>query len=182
LPTRATATDGREADDSVLLQRVAQNDEQAFTALVLRYQNRFYSVARRMLGNEHDSEDAVQLAFLRVFRSAAEYRDEWRGSTWLYRILTNVCIDAWRKRGHETTGLTEAVARTSLLETERIDLEAALVRLPTEARAIFLLRYMEDLPYDEIARIRGITINTVKTQLRRSKQSMRSYLTLETGR
>jgi len=74
------------------------------------------------------------------------------------------------------------VARTSLLETERIDLEAALVRLPTEARAIFLLRYMEDLPYDEIARIRGITINTVKTQLRRSKQSMRSYLTLETGR
>ena len=182
MPTLATATDGREADDSVLLQRVARNDEQAFTALVVRYQNRFYSVARRMLGNEHDSEDAVQLAFLRVFRNAREYRVEWRGSTWLYRILTNVCIDAWRKRRHETTGAGETAAGPRALDTDRLDLESALVRLPTEARAIFLLRYMEDLPYEEIARIRGITVNTVKTQLRRSKQSMRSYLTLETGR
>jgi len=162
--------------------RIARSDEEAFTKLVERYQGRFYRVARRMLGNDHDSEDAVQLAFLRVFRSAANYRDEWRGSTWLYRILTNVCIDAWRKRREESTSAAVVAATGQAFHTERLDLEAALVRLPTEGRVIFLLRYMEDLPYDEIARIRGITINTVKTQLRRCKQSMRSYLTREAAR
>ena len=182
MPSPATAIDGCAPADSVLLERIARSDEEAFTKLVERYQGRFYRVARRMLGNDHDSEDAVQLAFLRVFRSAVDYRDEWRGSTWLYRILTNVCIDAWRKRREESTSTAAVAATGQAFDAERLDLEAALVRLPTEGRVIFLLRYMEDLPYDEIARIRGITINTVKTQLRRCKQSMRSYLTREAGR
>lgn len=163
--------------DATLLRRIARGDTPAFTALVERYQRRFYNVARRMLGHDGDAEDAVQLAFLRVLLKAETYRDEWRGSTWLYRVLTNVCIDACRKRKHEH-GTAEDVepSHDERGGVERLDLEAGLRRLPTEARAILLLCYAEDLSYGDVARIRGISINTVKTQLRRAKLLMRRHL------
>jgi RNA polymerase sigma-70 factor (ECF subfamily) len=167
--------------DATLLRRTARRDEPAFALLVRRYEARFYRVAHRMLGDDGDAEDAVQLAFLRVFLKAGEYREAFAGSTWLYRVLTNVCIDAWRKRRHERRA-AESVAppREARHASDRLDLEVALARLPTEARTILLLRYAEDLPYGEIARVRGVTINTVKTQLRRAKQSMRRHLRGET--
>lgn len=163
--------------DSVLLSRIAAGDEGAFTSLVHRYQDRFYTVARRVLGDDRESEDAVQRAFLQVFLKAGQYRDRWQGSTWLYRILTNICIDAWRKRQHEirtiqaldSPGVSSPPARHG-------DLDRALAKLPVEARAILLLRYAEDLSYQEIARVRGISVNTVKSQLRRGKQLLRRYL------
>jgi RNA polymerase sigma factor (sigma-70 family) len=163
--------------DLDLLGGIAAGDEAAFTALVQRYQGRFYGVARRMLGDDGDAEDAVQTAFLMVFRKAGAYRSDWSGSTWLYRILTNVCIDQWRKRRRlgEPAREIDALAgeRGS---TDRVDVDRALGKLPAEARAILLLCYVEDLSYAEIARARGITVNTVKTQLRRAKRMMRNYL------
>lgn len=163
--------------DSVLLRRIAGGDEEAFTALVHRYQDRFYSVARRILGDDRESEDAVQRAFLQVFLKADSYWDRWKGSTWLYRVLTNICIDAWRKRQHEAEALqaleNPGVSRSTV---ERGDLDRALAQLPVEARAILLLRYAEDLSYQEIARVRGITVNTVKSQLKRGKWLLRRYL------
>ena len=162
--------------DGALLRRIARGDAPAFTALVERYERRFYTVARRMLGHDGDAEDAVQLAFLRVLLKAATYRDDWQGSTWLYRVLTNVCIDACRKRRHEAGAPVEQEPERDERRVERLDLEAGLRRLPTEARVILLLCYAEDLSYGDVARIRGISINTVKTQLRRAKQLMRRYL------
>ncbi len=163
--------------DAVLLRRIAKGDEDAFSALVHRYQDRFYTVARRILGDDRESEDAVQRAFLQVFLKASHYRDRWRGSTWLYRILTNICVDAWRKRRHEARALRalENPAAAPRM-VERHDLDRALAQLPVEARAILLLRYVEDLSYAEIARVRGITVNTVKSQLRRGKWLLRRSL------
>ena len=98
--------EGGAASDGALLARAAAGDHDGFAALVRRYETRFFAVARRMLGNDADAEDAVQTALFRIYRSAAAYRDEWQGSTWLYRVLTNVCIDLWRKRRRsgETNG------------------------------------------------------------------------------
>ena len=77
-------------DDRDVLEAVSRGDERAFGALVARYQGRFYGVARRMLGNDADAEDAVQLALFHVHRKAGSYRDEWSGSTWLVRLA--VCL------------------------------------------------------------------------------------------
>ena len=128
-----------------------------------------------MLGDDAEAEDAVQTAFLRIHRHAAAYRDEWQGATWLYRVLTNVCIDLWRKRRRlgeapEPGPRVERAARGASRRRPRAR------QLPAEARAILLLCYVEELPYAEIARTRGISINTVKTQLLRAKGLMRRYL------
>jgi len=168
----------RDPSDAVLLRRTACGDEDAFALLVHRYERRFYGIARRMLGDDRDSEDAVQLAFLRVFTKAGEYRDGFAGSTWLYRVLTNVCIDAYRKRCAETRAVEARPPAPGAggPRAERLDLEAALARLPAEGRVVVLLRYVDDLPYAEIARVRGVTVNTVKTHLRRAKQLLRRHL------
>ncbi|HZP42977.1 MAG TPA: RNA polymerase sigma factor [Candidatus Binatia bacterium] len=164
--------------DAVLLRRTARGDEASFATLLRRYERRFYGVARRLLGDDRDAEDAVQLAFLRVFARAGEYRDGFAGATWLYRILTNVCIDAYRKRRAEARALGTRPLPASAPgpRAERVDLEAALARLPAEGRVVLLLRYVDDLPYREIARVRGITVNTVKTHLRRAKLLLRRHL------
>jgi RNA polymerase sigma-70 factor (ECF subfamily) len=163
--------------DSELLAAVAAGREEALAGLVERYQARFYGVARRMLGGDADAEDAVQIAFLHVHRSAAEYRDRWSGSTWLYRILTNVCIDLWRKRRRlAEVSLPEPLPSAPGGACERIDVDRALDKLPAEARAALVLCYVEELSYAEIARVRGVTVNTVKTQLLRAKRLMRKHL------
>ena len=165
-----------DATDAELLGAVAAGDHGSFTTLVERYQARFFAVARRMLGDEAEAEDAVQIALLRIYRSAAEYRDEWRGSTWLYRVLTNVCIDLWRKHGRARTEALRPDAQASAPPADNVDVDRALARLAPEARAILLLCYVQELSYGEIARIRGISVNTVKTQLARAKRAMRRHL------
>jgi RNA polymerase sigma-70 factor, ECF subfamily len=164
------------AVDADLLAEIAAGDESAFDALVGRYQSRFYGIARRMLGSDADAEDAVQLAFLHVLRSAGAYRDEWSGSTWLYRVLTNVCIDLWRKRRRLAEDPQPEHVASAAPASERIDIDRALAKLPTEARAALVLCYVEGLSYSEIARVRGVTINTVKTHLLRAKRLMREHL------
>src|SRR5262249_24108533 len=104
------------------------------------------------------------------------YRDDWRGATWLYRVLTNVSIDLWRKRRRRRQETLDADAPAATPLADRVDVDRALARLAPQPRAILLLCYVEDLSYDELARLRGLPVNTVKTQLGRAKRSMRRHL------
>ena len=155
--------------------RVARGDQSAFTDLVGRYGGRLLGVARRLLNSRADAEDAVQRALLQCYLAAGTYRSEWAVSTWLYRILTNVCMDELRRR-KSRSGELEPPARPDPPD-EHLDLRRALHRVPTEARALLALRYVDGLSYGELARIRGISINTVKSQLKRSKSLLKAALT-----
>ena len=154
---------------------VARGDEAAFDLLVARYGGRLLSVARRLLGSRADAEDAVQRAFLQCYLGAGTYRSEWAVSTWLYRILTNVCMDELRRR-KSRSGELEPPARPDP-PGEYLDLRRAFGRVPTEARVLLALRYVNGLSYGELAKIRGISINTVKSQLQRGKGLLRTALT-----
>ena len=174
--------------DKRLMGRVARGDEAAFTELVGRYGGRLLGVARRLLGSRADAEDAVQRALLQCYLGAGTYRAEWAVSTWLYRILTNVCVDELRRRKgsglaiqHSHTGdLDDRASHVGLQDLtpgQYLDLHRALVRVPTEARVLLALRYVDGLSCGELARIRGISINTVKSQLARGKSLLRAALT-----
>jgi RNA polymerase sigma-70 factor (ECF subfamily) len=167
--------------DRRLMRRVAQGDAAAFALLVERYGGRLFAVARRLLHSHADAEDAVQRALLQCFRSAGAYRPEWAVSTWLYRILTNICVDELRRRqtrtahaGSERLALIHSV--NSHMPAAHLDLHRALERVPREARALLALRYADGLSYGELARARGISVNTVKSQLRRGKALLRAAL------
>jgi RNA polymerase sigma-70 factor (ECF subfamily) len=174
--------------DRSLMKRIAGGDEQAFADLARRYSPRLLALAWRLLGNRADAEDALQRALLRVFRSAASYRSEWAVSTWLYRITTNVCVDEMRRRASHTDR-KEAVdegadGQGSLFPGATgpgdpgrdLDVHRALLGVPREARILLALRYVDGLSYRELARVRGISVNTVKSQLARGKAILRAAL------
>ena len=168
-------------NDRTLMSRIARGEEQAFNDLVGRHSGRLLAVARRLLGSQADAEDAVQRAFMRCFTGARTYRPEWAVATWLYRILTNVCVDEMRRRAASSRRDVAHAARRSTVRDgsppeQRIDLQRALARVPGEARVLLALRYVDGLSYREMARIRGITVNTVKSQLARGKSILRSAL------
>jgi RNA polymerase sigma-70 factor, ECF subfamily len=165
--------------DREVMARVAEQDEAAFSVLVERYGGRLLVVARRLLRSRADAEDAVQRALLQCYTGASSYQPQWAVSTWLYRILTNVCVDELRRRATRTAhGASDAAVDSARPREPRrdLDLHRALARVPREARVLLALRYAEGLSYGELARIRGISVNTVKSQLARGKALLREEL------
>ena len=163
-------------DDGALMERVRRGDQVAFAALVGHYQDRLFTVAHRLLGNRADAEDAVQRAFLNCYLKSNRYDPRWQVSTWLYRILTNVCVDELRRRRTAAATVRAPDGETTGKAGQHLDLRRALEKVPTEARVLLALRYVDGLSYGELARVRGISINTVKSQLARGKAILRKVL------
>ena len=149
-------------------------DERAFARTAEDYAARLYAVAYRLLGNRADAEDAVLRALLKAFEARDSYVSRWAVSTWLYRVLTNVCIDELRRR-RRTPPEELPRGRTGPV-VERLDLARALDTVPREARVLLALHYVNGLGYRELAAIRGISVNTVKSQLARGKAILKRAL------
>ncbi len=165
--------------DRRVIERVAKGDEAAFAEVVGRYGGRLLAVAGRLLGSRADAEDAVQRALLQCFAGASTYRPRWAVSTWLYRILTNICVDELRRRSTRAAwdrALPLIAGSPDGQPGAYMDLHRALERVPREARVLLALRYADGLSYGELARIRGISVNTVKSQLARGKSLLRAEL------
>ncbi len=168
--------------DEALLRRVQSGERNAFATLVDRYQRRAFAVALRMLGRRQDAEDAVQQAFLRLYEARAAYDSRWRLSTWFYRILINACVDELRRRrlqvpleDWDDAADDSPHRRVETAERDRL-LRGALSTVPVEARIVLTLYYGDGLSYREIGTIRGISVNTVKTHLRRGRLALRKAL------
>ena len=166
--------------DRALLARVARRDHAAFVALVGASWRGLLAVARRLLSEGPGRRRGRRPAgFPPVYLGASAYRAEWAVSTWLYPILTNVCIDELRRR---ETRATHADATRRLAPAGAappaagLDLRRALRRVPREARVLLALHYVDGLSYRELARARGISVNTVKSQLARGKAILRQRL------
>ncbi|HYL79750.1 MAG TPA: sigma-70 family RNA polymerase sigma factor [Candidatus Acidoferrum sp.] len=168
--------------DEALFKQVQAGGRDAFAVLVERHQRRAYAVALRLLGGSQDAEDAVQQAFLRLYESRARYDSRWRLSTWFYRILTNVCVDELRRRrpmlplpGTDVPAMDAPDRDLEAAERDRL-LRRALAEVPVEARIALTLYYGDGRSYRDIGAIRGVTVNTVKTHLRRGRLALRKAL------
>jgi RNA polymerase sigma-70 factor (ECF subfamily) len=165
-----------------LMARAARGDQVAFADLAQRYSGKLLAVAGRLLRSRADAEDAVQRTLLQCYAGADGYNARWAVSTWLYRVLTNICVDELRRRATRTVhidrsaGALGAAPSSDRSPAAYLDLHRALARVPREARVLLALRYVDGLSYGELARIRGISINTVKSQLARGKALLRDEL------
>lgn len=177
-------------EDAELIRGAQRGESDAFEALVKRYQRRAYRVARNMVPADEDAQDLVQEAFLRVFRNLERFNFKHEFQTWLFRIVTNLCIDYLRKRRPtvSTAQLGRAPgsdedAELSLPDesceqpSDRMEVEetAAAVRdciasLAPHFQSVLTLRELEGLPCTEIARIVGATHVTVRWRLHRGRK------------
>lgn len=166
---------------------VARGDAGAFTRLVQRHLGWCLGFAERMLGGRQEAEDLVQTAFLRVWQGAVRWEPRAKFSTWLYRVLHNLCMDRFRARGarpdldHEA--LDEDVPDESpggeerLLGLQRDErVRAALAALPERQRAAIVLCYYDERSQAEAAALLGVSEGALESLLSRARAGMRKWL------
>ena len=172
--------------DHALIRRALEGDEDAFADLVRRYEKRAKHVARKMVPTDEDAQDLTQEAFLRVFKNLERFDFQHEFSTWLFRIVTNLCIDHLRKRRPTQSTSTEdedgpgqidlpdpsqALPSDALESRETGDeVRSCLDALAPHFQSVLVLRELEGLPCTEIAEIVGATHVTVRWRLHRGRK------------
>jgi RNA polymerase sigma-70 factor (ECF subfamily) len=168
--------------DPSLVQRAQHSDQQAFETLAVRVYPRLYRVALGMLHDRHSAEDATQQALVAMWRYLPRLRDPNSFDGWSYRLLVRACCDeAKRQPGWmpETAMRWDAepVAADDYLGVVRRDqLERAFPRLSVEQRAVIVLRYMLDLPLQQVAEALDVSVGTVGSRLNRALKALRAAL------
>jgi RNA polymerase sigma-70 factor (ECF subfamily) len=171
--------DGREdgRDDRALLAAHVAGDPQAFTVLVRRHRNRLWAVALRTMRDREEAADALQDALLSAFRNASGYRGDAAVTTWLHRVVVNACLDRIRRRAVRPsiplgdTDVPTGVDEQSALEN-RLDVAAALARLPEAQRTAIVLVDLQDLSVAEAATVLGVAEGTVKSRCSRGRLAL----------
>ena len=178
-------------NDQELVEGCRRGDEGAFQELVDRYKDLVYSIIARAVQDRSRAEDLAQDVFLRVHRGLPYFRGEARLSTWIYRIVANVCVQEQirpagpaslhrvePKRAWERDGPPVSDRRFGDLEL-RDRLEKAIARLPANYRLVVAAHYLDGVQYEELAEALQLPLGTVKTQLHRAKQQLRRLLETE---
>jgi len=189
-----------ESADSALIENTLSGDEWAFRELVRRYQAAVWGTVHRILGNSSENEDAVQEVFLRAFTALHKFNPKLPFGPWILRIATNYCIDQLRrKRGHKVQlwselkeydqdRLLEDLAQNGNWEPASMDGNEGYVKLAQtlldglnpKYRAAFVLREVEDRPYDEVARLLGTSEVAARVRVSRARvelqKKFRAYL------
>ena len=184
-------------DDSALVSRVARHDPAAFEALMRRYNGKLFRVARAILKDDAEAEDALQEAYLDAFRHIGDFRGASNIATWLTRIVVNQALMRLRKRRRdrvvvpfrdaEDPGPAPVEAEmaddsaespsAALLRAEvRRMLERRIDELPVAFRTVFIMREVEDMTVEETAECLGIPASTVRTRLFRARARLRESL------
>ncbi len=175
-----------DTEDHRLLEAFRRGEESAFSALVIKYREGVYRIARRMLGNHEDAADVTQEVFIRVHRALVRFDGRSQLYTWLYRITVNLCLDARSRNSrypmlHDDELLSERAAgpgsegEAEGRETHRL-VARSVAALPPRQRAMVALRVYQDLPYQEIARIMGCSEGTVKATMFAALRKLRRAL------
>ena len=167
--------------------RLRVGDAEAFGRLVEAYEHPMFNVAYRMLGNAAEAADATQDVFLKVFENLATYDSKYRLFSWIYRIAVNEAIDRL-KRHVRSDSVAVDVADLPLASAERGPeqlagdlqthdlIQAALLELPADYRAVIVLRHFSECSYAQMAEILHIPEKTVKSRLYSARQEMRAFL------
>jgi len=171
-------------DERAIIQGCRAGNRDAQRALYELFADRIYSLLRRITRDEHAAFDLAQDTFMRAFERIGEFEGRSGLGTWLYRIATNQALQWLRKRRTERRH-EERIARDRRSgnheDEPAYDLENGLLRLSEQHRLILLLRYHEELSYDEIAGILEVSPGTVASRLNRAREELRKILLEQRG-
>jgi len=167
--------------DDVLVARAVGGDTTAINDLLRLHYDRLYSLCLRMTGNEADALDACQEALLAVVRGLPSFDRRSAFPTWAYRVTTNACLDELRRRRRRPIASVDdmaAIEHRDLPEhaAERLDVQAALNRLPPEFRAAVVLRDLTGMSYEDISATLGIPPGTVRSRIARGRAALADHL------
>ena len=189
-PTPLPADGG--AIDFTLMERIGEGDHEAFRQLVMRHQNAVIGTVAKMLGNPSEAEDIAQQVFLRIWRHAKRYRPDAKFTTYLYTITRNLVFNETRRKSRKKEVSSDEREENSnrlieanpdrqpdaeLLQAElQRAVDDAIAGLPETQRMAVVLRRYEQLSYEEIAAVLGLSVSAIKSLLFRARTSLREAL------
>ena len=197
MPLLVDAPSTDESSLSRLIERAANGDKAAFELVMIHSEQRVMAMTWRMLGNEADARDASQEVFLRVYKYLGRFRGDQDFFAWLYGITVNVCRDFLKKRQNHNSRFVsfgEDVGEVQDVADEQADAEEVLVHaqqrgliaramatLPFKERASIVLRDVEGLSTEEVARIMKSSATTVRSQISSARKKIRIYCQQQPG-
>jgi len=182
-------------NDFTLVEKAKEGSQRAYAELMQRYKDSIFFMVLKMVNNKDDAMDITVTTFAKAFENLEKYRPDYAFSTWLFRIATNGSIDFIRKKKISTTsihtmsneggedkvfeiksdGLNPEEHSIKKQQTEQ--LKEVIDKLPTRYRTLIILRYFDELSYEEIAEQLDLPLGTVKAQLFRGRDLLSNVLT-----
>lgn len=180
-----------------LILRAKNNDVAAFEQLISEHQTIVYNIALKIMGNEHDASDAAQEAFIKIFKNIKTFKGDSKFSTWVYKIAHNVCIDQLRKIKNITSKTSVSIDETyensenpilnivdsaptpeeHLINKEKSEmLKMAIDSLHPISRTAIILRDVNGMSYEEIAKIQNCSLGTVKSRIFRARMQLKEII------
>ena len=175
-------------EDQELLQQFRQTGtkESAFTSLIKKYQEKLYWHVRRLVVDHDDANDVLQNVFIKVWNGLENFREASQLYTWLYRIATNeslTFIEQLKKRASTSlsdveTGLANKVIADKNFDSNRLEwkLQVAIQSLPEKQRAVFTLRYYDEMPYEEMSRVLDTSEGALKASYHHAAKKIEDYI------
>lgn len=174
-------------DTELLIQfRDPATKEKAFTTIIKKYQEKLYWHIRRMVVEHEDANDVLQNVFIRVWNGLENFREDSQLYTWLYRIATNECLTFLEQQKRKSTvslgdvesGLSNKIKADSNFDANKLEwkLQLAIQQLPEKQRAVFSLRYYDEMPYEEMSRVLETSEGALKASYHHAVKKIEDYI------
>lgn len=170
-------------DDNECVREVLAGNKEAYGLLIHKYENKIYTLLLRMIHDSQDAQDLTQECFIKAYHYLHSFDPERKFSSWLYRIASNLCLNALQARQkkqlhpgelEEKWLVEEDSPESILLRKEHVsEIREVVDELPEHYRMVLLLRYLEDMSYQEISTVLDIPISTVQVRIHRAKIKLR---------
>jgi RNA polymerase sigma-70 factor (ECF subfamily) len=171
-------------NDQILINQIVEGDTNAFAILVDRYKDLVFTLALRMLKNREEAEEVAQDTFIKAYKSLDKFKGDSKFSTWIYRVAYNTSLDRIKKNrkhlnnveineftAHQILSIDNALEKLELKEQAEA-IQRCIDLLPSEESFLLTLYYFDDLSLDDISKIVGITANSIKVKLFRSRKKL----------
>lgn len=177
-------------DERQWIEEVLSGNKQAYAQIINKYKNPLYATILRMIGNQQDAADLVQESFIKIYYRLGKFDGKGSFSSWMYRVAINHCMDEFRKKRYKMEQIE--IREDDIMDFHHPEviflkkeknrqLEKLIESLPKEERMILLLRYVNELSYNEIGEIMSLSLSTVRNKLHRAKKKLRETIQGEKG-
>lgn len=171
--------------DEELVSRCINGDSNAFEEIVTKYKKLVYSVVYKMIADREEVNDVSQEVFIRLYRSLEKYNPEYKMSTWIVKITSNLCLDTLRKKKQDTVSLDDAIGVSSDVDTpeetliknqKTLLIKKAINELPEKYKILITLFHNNGMSYEEMTKVLNEPMSIIKNRLYRARLMLKEKL------
>lgn len=174
-----------ESSDQVIIENILKGQGELYEEIIKRYKNNIYSLCMRMVRNSEDAKDLAQDTFIKAYQNLEKYNPEYKFSTWIFKVASNLCIDHLRKTKTQNLPYDDKISMPHdtasaeniyLHNSNKKQIEKAIQDLPEDYRILIILYHKEGLSYEQMCEMLKLPMSKVKNRLHRARNRLKEVL------